>query len=169
MAPGEDDSSITLRKLSHKSVELIAKSIEDFRFNTGIATIYEWLKGIRKAKADPATLGARFEAASMLARALTPFMPHLAEEAWEALGQKGFISNEAWPKTDAAFLAVDSVLMPIQINGKVRGRMQVDPAADKDTVEAQARAETSIQSYLAGKTIRKVIVIPGRIVNIVVS
>ena len=104
----------------------------------------------------------------MLARCLVPFMPHLAEEGWHLIGGEGLCSAAAWPEVDGALLVEDSVTMPIQVNGKRRAEISVAKTASKDDIEATALAEPTLQSFIEGKTIKKVIVVPGRIVNIVV-
>ena len=104
----------------------------------------------------------------MLARCLIPFMPHLAEECWQMIGGEGLCSAAAWPAIDEALLVEDSVTMPIQVNGKRRAEISVSKTASKDDIEATAMAEPALQSFIEGKTIKKVIVVPGRIVNIVV-
>jgi len=104
----------------------------------------------------------------MLARCLTPFMPHLAEECWSLIGGEGLCSAAEWPAVEESLLVEDSVTMPIQVNGKRRAEISVSKTASKDDIEATAMAEPSVQSFIADKTIKKVIVVPGRIVNIVV-
>ncbi len=169
-AIGTDEASVAIRRASHKAVEAITKAIDEFRFNSAVATIHEWVSTLKKASGkDAATLGAEFEGASMLARCITPFMPHLAEECWAHLGQDGLVSAAPWPKTDNTLLVDDSVTLPIQVNGKRRGEIKVAKTLSKDEVEAIALANEEVASFLAGKDIKKVIVVPGRIVNIVVA
>ena len=168
--PGTDDASIALRKASHKAVAAIDKAINEFRFNSAVASIHEWATALKKAEADTGSVtGARFEGASMLARCLTPFMPHLAESCWERLGGDGFVSAAAWPTPDAGLLEDDSVTMAVQVNGKRRGEITVSKALAKDAVEAAAFAEPDVAAFLDGKSVKKTIVVPGRIVNIVVA
>ena len=104
----------------------------------------------------------------MLARCLTPFMPHLAEECWALIQGEDLCSGAAWPDVDASLLVEDSVTMPIQVNGKRRAEISVSKTASKDDIEATALAEPALQSFIQDKAIKKVIVVPGRIVNIVV-
>ncbi|MFT5774492.1 leucine--tRNA ligase [Hyphomonas sp.] len=168
--PGTDDASIALRKASHKAVAAIDKGINEFRFNSAVASIHEWATALKKAEADNGSVtGARLEGASMLARCLTPFMPHLAESCWERLGGDGFVSAAAWPTPDPALLEDDSVTMAVQVNGKRRGEITVSKALAKDAVEAAAFAEPDVAAFLDGKVVKKTIVVPGRIVNIVVA
>ena len=168
-AAGESDAATALRRASHKAVHAIDKAIEEFRFNSSIASIHEWVSTLKKAEQGGDDLiAARVEGASMLARCLIPFMPHLAEECWQMIGGEGLCSAAAWPAVDEALLVEDSVTMPIQVNGKRRAEISVSKTASKDDIEATAMAEPALQSFIEGKTIKKVIVVPGRIVNIVV-
>ena len=165
----DGDAATALRRASHKAVSAIDKAIEEFRFNSAIATVHEWVSTLKKAEqGGDELLHARFEAASMLARCLVPFMPHLAEECWALIGGEGLCSAAAWPDVDASLLVEDSVTLPIQVNGKRRAEISVSKSASKDEVEAAALALPEMQTFIADKVIKKVIVVPGRIVNIVV-
>lgn len=165
--PAAPEGKTDLRVASHKAAAAIDKAIEEFRFNAAIAEFYTWLNAIKKGAKEPAAN--RFEAASMLARCLPPFMPHLAEECWARIGGEGLVSAAAWPVSDQSLLTEDSITMPIQVNGKRRGEVSVPKDMAKDDVEATALAEPTVKAFLEGKTIKKVIVVPGRIVNIVIS
>ena len=168
--PGDEADSMALRKTSHKAVAAIDKAIEEFRFNSAVASIHEWVTALKKAEsAGEALLGARIEGASMLARCVTPFMPHLAEACWERLGQPAFVSSAPWPVADPALLADDEVTMAVQVNGKRRAEITVPKSMDKDSVEAVAKAHADVASFIEGKSVKKTIVVPGRIVNIVVA
>ena len=162
--------SQALRKVSHKAVAAIDKSIEEFRFNSAVASIHEWTSALKKAEASSGSMrAARLEGANMLARCLTPFMPHLAEECWSMIGGEGLVSVAAWPDVDPALLVDDEVTLPLQVNGKKRGEITVAKSLSPAEIEAVALADASVQSHTDGKTVKKVIVVPGRIVNIVVS
>ena len=168
--PGDDADSLTLRKASHKAVAAIDKAIEEFRFNSAVASIHEWVSALKKAEsAGDAVLGARLEGASMLARCLTPFMPHLAETCWERLGKEGFVSAADWPEADTSLTTDDSVTMAVQVNGKRRTEITVPKDMSKDDVEALALSQKEVTSFIEGKSVKKTIVVPGRIVNIVVA
>lgn len=167
--PNESDAATELRRASHKAVHAIDKAIEEFRFNSAIATVHEWVSTLKKAEqAGDEVLAARREGASMLAPCLVPFMPHLAEECWAMLDGEGLCSAAPWPEIDEALLVEDSVTLPIQVNGKRRAEISVAKTASKDEVEAAALALPALQNFIADKDIKKVIVVPGRIVNIVV-
>ena len=105
----------------------------------------------------------------MLARCLTPFMPHLAEECWSLIGGEGLVSVAAWPEIDPALLVDDDVTLPVQVNGKKRGEITVAKSLNPNEIEAIALADSAVTPHTEGKTVKKVIVVPGRIVNIVVS
>lgn len=167
--PNQSDAATALRRASHKAVHAIDKAIEEFRFNSAIATVHEWVSVLKKAEqGGDDLLHARLEGAGMLARCLPPFMPHLAEECWQLIGGEGLCSAAAWPDVDASLLVEDSVTLPIQVNGKRRAEISVAKTANKDQVEAAALALPELQNFIADKDIKKVIVVPGRIVNIVV-
>ena len=165
-SPGPASGTTPLRKTSHKAVAAIDKAIEEFRFNAAIAVFHDWVNAIKKAGDE--SVEVHYEAASMLARCLPPFMPHLAEECWARIGGEGLVSATGWPEVDASLLVDDSVILPIQVNGKKRGEISVAKTASKEDVEAMALAEERVASFLSGQAVKKVIVVPGRIVNIVV-
>jgi leucyl-tRNA synthetase len=100
---------------------------------------------------------------------LSPFAPHVAEELWQALGHKTTLAYEPWPSFDEAALKEDTIEVPVQINGKLRGRIQVPAEADRAALESAARSEPKIAELLTGKTVVKTIVVPGRMVNFVVK
>ncbi|WP_300551980.1 leucine--tRNA ligase [Maricaulis sp.] len=176
-APGPmtvaDDASgaaLDARKAAHKAAESVTDAIEGFRFNSAVAQIHDLVNVLRKFKADDvASLAARAESLGILVRLIAPFIPHLAEEAWEKLGGEGLVLDAPWPEADLALLVEDSVLMPIQVNGKKRGELTIARGSDQDSVKTAALADQGVARTLEGLTIRKVIVVPDRIVNIVAS
>ena len=161
-------AALDLRRAAHKAVAAVTDAIEGFRFNAAVAQIHDFVNALRKADGeDDAMLGARAEALGMLARVIAPFMPHLAEECWSRLGGEGLVIDAAWPQADAALLVEDSVTLPIQVNGKRRGEIEAAKGAAEDAVKEAALADPGVARALEGLTIRKVIVVPDRIVNIV--
>ena len=163
-------ASLALRKVSHKAVAAIDKAIEEFRFNSAVASIHEWTTALKKAeRAGEGVRGARLEGAVMLAQCLTPFMPHLAEECWSLIGGEGFVSVASWPEIDPSLLVDDDVTLPVQVNGKKRGEIIVAKSLSPAEIEGIALADPLVTQHTDGKTVKKVIVVPGRIVNIVVS
>jgi leucyl-tRNA synthetase len=152
-----------LEKHLHKLIKKVTGDIDSMKFNTAIAammgtinTVYE----VGKITKDEL---------AVLAKILSPFAPHLAEEIWSILGCEGLVSLAKWPEYDEATTVDSTVEMPVQINGKVRAVIMVPKDADKDAVIAIAKADEKVSSAIAGLNVVKEIVIPGKIVNIVVK
>ena len=167
-----DEAALALRKAAHKLIGFVTDSIEGFRFNSGVARLYEFLNALKAAPAEGASnavLAARAEALNILARLVAPFTPHLAEEAWARIGGEGMVVNAPWPKADPALAADDERILPIQINGKRRGEIKVKAGAPEAEVEKIALADPNVLAHLEGVTVRKVIVVKDRIVNIVAN
>ncbi len=168
--PSDTEPALALRRASHRAAYAVDKAVDEFRFNSAIAAIHEWTSVLKKAESGGADmLYARLESAFMLARCLTPFMPHLAEECWALIDGPGLVSEAPWPQVDEALLVDNTITLPIQVNGKRRAEIAVPKTASKEDIEATALAESAIAAFVAGKDIKKVIVVPGRIVNIVVA
>jgi leucyl-tRNA synthetase len=171
-AVAADHQAQALLQATHRLIKNVTDSIEGFRFNSGIARLYEFLnvlKAFPAADASPAVLAARAEALSILARLISPFTPHLAEEGWERIGGEGLVVQAPWPVYDAALAAEDEVLLPVQINGKRRGEIRVAVGAADADVQAIALADEGVKRHLEGQSVRKIIVVRDRIVNIVVG
>jgi len=167
-----DEAALALRKSAHKLIGFVTDSIEGFRFNSGVARLYEFLNALKAAPsegASQAVLAARKEALHILARLVAPFTPHLAEEAWASLGGEGLVVDAPWPKADPALAADDERVLPIQINGKRRGEIKVKAGLSESEVEKIALADPAVLAHLEGVTVRKVIVVKDRIVNIVAN
>ena len=165
-----DAAAVALRKGAHRLIGFVTDSIEGFRFNSGVARLYEFLNMLKAAPAENASQGvlaARAEALEILARLISPFTPHLAEEAWAHLGKAGMVVDAPWPKADPALAADDERVLPIQINGKRRGEIKVKAGTAEAEVEKIALADAAVLGHLEGLTVRKVIVVKDRIVNIV--
>ena len=166
-APDQGEVDQTLRRETHKAIKAVTEGVEGFRFNSAIAKLYGFLSTLRAhAGAGGA---ARHEALSAFARLIAPFTPHLAEECWSALGEDGMVLDAAWPEWDPALAADDQLTLPVQIGGKKRGEIVMPRGADAKAVEAEALANPAVQAYLEanGWSVRKVIVVPDRIVNLV--
>jgi leucyl-tRNA synthetase len=156
-------------KAAHKAILAVSDDVERLRFNRCVAHIHDLSNAISAALAETDRASAEIrEAVTILVQLFAPMMPHLAEECWRELGQKGLISEADWPKGDPALVVEDTLVLPVQINGKKRGDIEVPNGADAAAVEAIVRADAKVQAALEGKAIRKVIVVPGRIVNLVV-
>ena len=144
----------------------MTEGIEQFRFNSAIAKLYGFLNTL---KASPSTGEARREALSILARLIGPFTPHLAEECWTKLGESGLICDAPWPVSDPALTVLDELVLPVQVNGKRRGEIRAPAGAPSDAVEKIALADANVAAHLEGLSVRKVIVVQDRIVNIVAN
>jgi leucyl-tRNA synthetase len=156
-APADDPH----RSLRHKTIKAVSADLESMKFNTAIARLMEYVNELGR--------GATREDVVTLVKLLGPFAPHLGDEAWERLGEKGFLLQASWPTYDEA-LTVDAVVtLAIQINGKLRGSVEVPRTAAEAEVREKALALPNVAKHLEGKTVRKVIVVPGKIVNIVVA
>jgi len=166
-APGDAAADAALIRETHKAIKAVSEGVEGFRFNSAIAKLYAFLATVRDAKSAGGE--AKRQALSALARLIAPFTPHVAEEGWSRLGEDGMVLDAPWPVYDPALAADDEVILPIQINGKRRGEISMPRGADPKAVEAEALASETVQAYLAanGQSVRKVIVVPDRIVNLV--
>jgi leucyl-tRNA synthetase len=165
-----DAAALALRKGAHRLIGFVTDSIEGFRFNSGVARLYEFLNMLKAAPAENASQGvlaARAEALEILARLISPFTPHLAEEAWAHLGKADMVVDAPWPKADPLLAADDERVLPIQINGKRRGEIKIKAGTSEAEAEKIALADPAVLAHLEGLTVRKVIVVKDRIVNIV--
>jgi leucyl-tRNA synthetase len=172
VAIGDDAKAVELTRSTHRLIKTLTEAIEGFRFNSGIARIYAFLnelKGLPAASASPAVLAARQQALSALARLIAPFMPHLAEEAWARIGGKGLVAQAPWPDYDPALASDETATLAVQVNGKRRGEIQLPKGTAAAEAEKMALADAGVQRHLDGQSVRKVIVVPDRIVNIVVG
>ena len=145
--------------------QLLKEEDPIFAFNKAIAKMYELTGQIGRSNA---AIADRSIAIQTLAQLMAPITPHLAEEIWAKTGGKGLIAQIAWPKADPAELVDDTITLPIQVNGKRRAEIQVAADADKADIEAMALNHPSILPYLDGKPPKKLIIVPGRIINVVV-
>ena len=169
---GSDDAALSVRRATHKLTKQVTEAIDSFRFNSGIARLYEFLNLLKAhpaQAASPALLAARREALLVFARLIGPFTPHLAEECWTRVGGKGMVVEASWPAFDPA-LTEDAVkILPVQVNGKRRGEISAPAGAEPSEVEKIVMQDPEIARRLEGLTIRKVIVVKDRIVNIVAA
>ncbi len=163
------DSALTLRKMTHKTIVGITADIEHLHFNKAVARMYEFANAIGAKLNGSGADAVMREALETLTILISPMMPHLAEEMWAALGHKSLVSNAAWPKALEALTTDDSITIGVQVNGKVRDTIEITKDMAKEDIEALAMASEKVNSFIDGKTIRKVIVVPGRIVNIVAN
>ena len=160
-----NDEDKVLLKETHKAIHDITQGIESFGFNAAIARLYGFTNTVAKSKAGSET---KAMAMRTLAQMMAPMTPHLAEEVWSMLGGEGLVINASWPKADPALLVDDEVTMPIQVNGKRRAEISVAKDMPKEEVEKLALAQDAVVRALDGASPKKVIVVPGRIVNVVI-
>ncbi|GAA0736879.1 leucine--tRNA ligase [Sphingomonas japonica] len=159
-APGTDTA---LDRKLHQTIAGVATDIEALQFNKAVAKLYELVNAIEKA----APSASRTQAIRTLVRIVAPMAPHIAEEAWAAMGGEGLVADAAWPDVDPALLIDDEVTIAIQVNGKLRDTLTMPKGAARDAVEAAALASPNVVRLLEGKPPRKVIVVPDRLVNLV--
>ncbi|MFY1712801.1 leucine--tRNA ligase [Tritonibacter mobilis] len=161
-AKGEGDEDL-LREM-HKAIRDVTLGVESFGFNAAIAKLYGFTNTLSKSKASAAV---QKQAIKTLAQLMSPMTPHLSEDIWAHQGGEGLIANAPWPVADESMLVEDTVTLPIQVNGKRRGELTVAKDLDKAEVEKLALAHEAVQRVLEGAAPKKVIVVPGRIVNVV--
>lgn len=162
------------RDLRRKTHETIAKVNDDYgrrnTFNTAIAAVMELLNEVGKLSGtEPQTLAVRHEALNSAVLLLSPIAPHICHSLWNLLGHSDSVANARWPSVDESALVRSSIEMVVQVNGKVRGKIQLAADASKQTAEAMALEDSNVQRFIDGVTIRKIIVVPGRLVNIVAN
>jgi leucyl-tRNA synthetase len=157
----EDD---TLLRGAHVTIGRVTEAIESFAFNKAIAAIYTFANDLSRMSG---TTAGRRKVVKLLACLIAPMTPHLAEEIWQAAGGKGMVVDQPWPQVDQALLKKDFLSLPIQINGKRRSEILVSADATQATIEAAVLADETVQRYLNGAAPKKLIVVPGRIVNVV--
>jgi leucyl-tRNA synthetase len=159
----EIEPTVEQNRMLHKTIQAVTRDIEQMSFNTAIARMMEFTNYFFKAPQRPKAVMEQF------VQLLSPYAPHLAEELWQHLGHAQSLAYEPWPQYDEALLKDDTIEIPVQINGKLRGRIVVAAGADQAILEAAARADEKIAELLAGKTIVKTIIVPGKMVNFVVK
>ncbi|WP_406872917.1 leucine--tRNA ligase [Aminobacter sp. P9b] len=172
-ASAEGDAAV-VSKAAHKALKAVGEDIGKLAFNKAVARIYELSNTLQGPMADAAAGKASTEMVSALREAvdilivmIAPMMPHLAEECWVVLGGEGMVADRSWPKFDPALIVDNEITYPVQINGKKRADLTIARDADQLTVEKAALALEAVQKALDGKSPRKVIVVPQRIVNVV--
>ena len=158
-----------LRRKTHQTIKKVGEDIEEFRFNTAVAAIMEWVNLMYDLKDAAITSPAFSEAIHSLVLALAPFTPHIADELWERLGYSGFTYNEPYPEYDEAVAAAEELNIVVQVNGKLRDVLVVPVDTPQEELERMALASPKVQQFANGKTVKKVIVVPGRLVNVVVG
>ena len=159
-----------LYQLTNKTIAGVTEDIEsDFQFNTVISKIREFVNGMGKYTHTGQPDAVFTFAIQNLLKLLAPIAPHIAEELWHQIGYPDSVHLQAWPTADAKALTADSIEVVVQVNGKLRDKFTATPDTSKEVLEKTAMACEKIQPYLDGKAIVKVIVVPGKLVNIVVK
>jgi leucyl-tRNA synthetase len=161
--PADDET----RRLLHRTIDAVARDMAGLDFNTAIAALMELNNRLTRVVQQEGS--APREVVHAMVLMLSPLTPHVAEELWERLGAAGSLPFADFPEADPALLVDDTVEVPVQVNGKVRGRVTVAVGASEADHEAAARADAKVAELLAGATVRKVVVVPGRMVNFVVG
>lgn len=171
--PQREDYPESIFRTLHNMIKSSGEDLANLSFNTGISRMMELVNELYLwvgEKNDPAKDEMAVKRIlAVLARVMAPFAPHFAEEAWQRLGGKESVFNESWPEFDESALEADTITLVVQVNGKLRDRIDAPADAANDALEKMALASEKVQSYIDGKTVRKVIVVPGKLVNIVVG
>ena len=176
-APAPDGLSAKgrdLRRKEHETVKRVTADLKPpFQFNTAIAAVMELVNELYQVKDElkDSTPGkdALASAVSTVLTVLSPMTPHVCDELWRALGNEDFLMERPWPEHDESALVKDEIEVVVQVNGKLRGHIEVPADADRAAIEQAALAEPNAARFIAGKTIRKIVVVPGRLVNVVVA
>jgi leucyl-tRNA synthetase len=158
VAPNQDRARLVAR-----TVAAVTDDLESLRFNTAISRLMEFTNAFTGDDVRPRSA---METFTLL---LSPLAPHVAEELWQVLGHEQTLAYEPWPTYDPALLKDEEIEIPVQVNGKLRGRVVVPADAGRDAIEAAARGDERIAALIDGKTIRKVVIVPGKLVNFVVG
>lgn len=161
----------SLRRAVHKTLKKVTEDIDDrFHFNTAIAAIMELMNNLQGARlSSPHAPRVMREAIETLLVMLAPFVPHISEELWQRIGGSGFLADRLWPAYDKDAAKDEELLIVVQVNGKLRSRLSVAAEAPEEEVRAEALADEKVKVFTDGKDIRKVIYVPGKLVNIVVA
>ncbi len=164
-----DSQSQAILRATHSMIKKVTVDIEADRYNTAIAAAMACLNDFYKLKAEAFGHAETWQAAlENLVACVAPFAPHIAEELWQQLGHSTSVHKDSWPKFDEKYLATDKVTMVIQVNGKLRGQIEVSADADEETVVREAKADEKVATHLKDQSIRKTIYVPGKLVNFVV-
>ncbi len=166
-----DEAGRELRRALHASIKKVTSDIEKrFNFNTAISSMMELVNAMyayREASKEPSA-GLIFETVSALLRMLAPFVPHITEELWrKVIDASASVHDQRWPEYSEAALKVEHVEIVLQVNGKVRGRLTVPAEASREELEQIALADANVRTHIGSASVRKVICVPGRLVNIV--
>lgn len=162
----EVDAQVT--RVMHKAVKKVTDDLTELRFNTAIAALMEYVNELYKLKVDGMQSNAWRQAVEALQQLAAPFAPHITEELWHDLGKESSVHTTQWPSWDESLLTEDTIIIAVQVNGKLRGEVNVAKDASEDAVKEAALANENVQQFVADKEIRRVIYVKGRLLNIVV-
>jgi leucyl-tRNA synthetase len=164
------NADLAIEKQLHRTIHKVGEAVERLSFNTAIAALIELVNAATRptAMTDPTQGGLARDQLARLLKVLSPFAPHVAEELWHRLGNATALSHEAWPSYDPALLVDDEIEIPVQVAGKLKARITVPAKADAAEIERRAVADPAVAAALAGKPVKKAIVVPGRMVNLVI-
>jgi leucyl-tRNA synthetase len=162
-------AAMALYRATHLAIQQVTQDLEGLAFNRAVARIYELTNHIGSFSPEDDEARATLKQSLLhLVHLFSPMMPHLAESCWALLGGSGLVAQATWPEADAQALIADEITLPVQINGKRRAEISVPRDADKDMIEKVVMAEPQVEKFLDGQTVKKCIIVPGRIVNLVV-
>jgi leucyl-tRNA synthetase len=170
LGSAQEDDAIALRRKTHQTVRRVTHDIDRWHFNTAVSAMMELVNAMTEvsdADLEGGLAVAYSEACELLAQVLAPYAPHIAEELWSRLGKTESVHLSDWPAWDEAAAAEDHITVVVQVNGRLRDRLSVAPGTATDVLESQARSSPKVQMHLQDKSVRKVIVVPDRLVNIV--
>ncbi|MCH1542333.1 MAG: leucine--tRNA ligase [Alphaproteobacteria bacterium] len=166
----DDDGARALYGQVQTAIDAVTRDLEALGFNRAVARLYELVNALGAFKpVDRAGAQCRAYALAQLMKLLSPMMPHLAEAGWRALGGDGLVADAAWPQADLSILSSDEVILPVQVNGKKRGEISVPKDADEAIIKELALNEAGVKKFIDGQELKKTIIVPGRIVNLVVK
>jgi leucyl-tRNA synthetase len=163
-------AATALRQTTHRTIAAVTDDLDGFRFNKGVARLYEFINVLKGfAPVTPDDKWALREALQTLIVLIAPMMPHLAEEAWQTLGAKTLVVDAPWPKADPALTRQDTVVIAIQVDGKRRGEIEMPKDSAAKVVEAAVLDVDAVRKAIDGRKIKKVIIVPNRIANVVME
>jgi leucyl-tRNA synthetase len=163
------EAGAATRRVIHKSIDGVTQDLEQFRFNRAVARVHELSNALAELAGDgPGERWVLREGYETLARLAGPMIPHLAEELWRALGHASLLVDEPWPRAEALLLVDDTVTVAVQVNGKLRGTLALPRDAARPAAEEAALALPAVARALEGRSVRRVILVPNRVINVVI-
>jgi leucyl-tRNA synthetase len=164
-ASGEDKA---LQRITHRTIQRVTEEVDAFKFNTALAALMEAANALEDHRRSQVVTPAFLEATGVLIRLLAPMAPHIAEELWARRGGAFSVHQQPWPDLDPALAEEETITLVVQVNGRVRDRIAVPRQLADQEARARALESPAVQQYLKDRTPRRVIVVPGRLVNVVV-